>query len=174
MTKPIAIVYGSSTCYTEMVAESLADLIGVEKVELINVAEKPLSLILEYKYLIFGIPTWDYGELQEDWDENWDELDELDLSGKTAAIFGLGDQVGYPQWFQDGIGYLYHKISERGARLVGSWPAGDYQFEQSKGLSEDGSHFLGLALDEENQAEQTPVRLKQWLQSIAADMPLQP
>ena len=67
--------------------------------DVLNVAETPLASCQLYHYLIFGIPTWDYGELQEDWEEMWPELDSLDLSGKEVALYGLGDQQGYPEWF---------------------------------------------------------------------------
>jgi hypothetical protein len=32
-----------------------------------------------------GIPTWDFGELQEDWEAIWDQLDTLNLDGKIVA-----------------------------------------------------------------------------------------
>jgi len=76
-------------------------------------------------------------------------LDELDLTGKKVALYGLGDQVGYPEWFLDAMGYLHSKLLERGATAVGYWPTDGYEFEGSKALTEDGSQFVGLALDYE-------------------------
>src|SRR5690625_7866260 len=38
--------------------------------DLFNVADTPIITAHFYQYLIFGIPTWDYGELQEDWEED--------------------------------------------------------------------------------------------------------
>ena len=49
----------------------------------------------DYDYLIFGISTWDYGELQEDWESHWEEVAELDLRNKVVALYGMGDQIGY-------------------------------------------------------------------------------
>ncbi|STE83833.1 flavodoxin II [Escherichia coli] len=51
--------------------------------------------------LILGIPTWDFGEIQEDWEAVWDQLDDLNLEGKIVALYGLGDQLGYGEWFLD-------------------------------------------------------------------------
>lgn len=167
--KNIGIFYGSSTCYTEFVAEKIHELIGHDKADLHNIASSALEALLDYDLLIFGIPTWDYGELQEDWDAIWDQMDTIDLSGKTCAIFGLGDQAGYADWFQDAIGYLYFKLSSLGGELRGHWPNEGYEFNESKGLSEEKTCFLGLALDEENQPELTDKRLSQWLQQIMSE-----
>lgn len=166
MIAPIGLFYGSTTCYTEMIAERIQELLGNNTIDINNISQVSINKSLLYENLIFGIPTWDYGELQEDWDLIWDELSELDFSGKTVAIFGLGDQIGYGQWFQDAIGYLALQLQSAGAELTGLWPNEGYQFEASKGLTTDGKYFLGLALDEETQAELSEARLKQWLASL--------
>ena len=100
----IALFYGSSTCYTEMVAEKIATQLGADNVDVFNIADEPMVTAESYQAVIMGIPTWDYGELQEDWEEIWDEIDGVDFKGKTVALFGLGDQVGYPEWFLDALG----------------------------------------------------------------------
>lgn len=169
---PIGLFFGSSTCYTEMAAEKIRDQLGEQRVDLHNVAVEPLVTAQFYRHLIFGIPTWDYGELQEDWEEAWSELDELDLNGKQVALFGLGDQVGYPEWFLDAMGYLHGKLLERGATAVGYWPNEGYQFEQSQALTADGKHFVGLALDEENEFQLTDQRIAQWCAQLEREFPL--
>lgn len=166
MTAAIGIFYGSSTCYTEMVAEQIYACLGPEKAILHDISDTPISKCLDYEFLLFGIPTWDYGELQEDWENIWDDISNLDLSGKKAAIFGLGDQVGYPEWFQDAMGYLYHLLKAQGAEVTGYWPDQGYVYAESKALTEDKAHFVGLSLDNENQAELTEDRIARWLDSI--------
>lgn len=173
MLAPIGLFYGSSTCYTEMAAEKIRDRIGAEWIDLHNVAEDDIALAQQYDFLIFGIPTWDYGELQEDWENTWDELAQLDLHGKTVALFGLGDQEGYPQWFQDALGYLHAQLVALGARAVGYWPADGYEFEESKGLTADGSHFVGLALDEENEFDLSDERIARWCTQVMREFGLQ-
>lgn len=176
MTAKIGLFYGSSTCYTEMAAEKIRDAIhqltDSEPVTLHNIADDPVGLINQYDYLILGIPTWDYGELQEDWEENWDNLDELDLKGKTIAVYGLGDQVGYPAWFQDALGYLWTKVKNQGASMVGLWPNQGYDFEDSKALTVDKAFFLGLPLDDENQLELTDPYIEQWSKQILIEFGL--
>ena len=162
----IALFYGSSTCYTEMVAEKIATQLGADNVDVFNIADEPMVTAESYQAVIMGIPTWDYGELQEDWEEIWDEIDGVDFKGKTVALFGLGDQVGYPEWFLDALGYLHAKLASLGAVLVGYWPADGYEFEQSKALTSDGKQFVGLALDEENEFDLSQERIATWCEQI--------
>ena len=176
MSTKIGLFYGSSTCYTEMAAEKIAEAInglcGTELVSLHNIASDSIELMSEYQYLVLGIPTWDYGELQEDWESNWEAIDSLDFTGKQVAIYGLGDQICYPEWFQDALGYLWVKIVNLGASTVGAWPNQDYSFEQSKALTEDGQFFVGLPLDDENQFELSDDYIAKWSQQILREFGL--
>ena len=161
----IGLFYGSSTCYTEMTAEKIQQALG-NRVVLHNVAEDDVQQMQGYRFLIVGIPTWDYGELQEDWENVWDELSDLDLSNSLVACFGQGDQIGYPQWYQDALGYLHDKLALAGAKMVGYTTTSGHTFEESQGLTDDSSQFLGLALDDENQFELSEARLRNWLKQL--------
>jgi flavodoxin II len=86
-----------------------------------------------------------------------------------VALFGLGDQDGYPEWFQDALGYLARAVAARGARLVGLWPAAGYRFSQSRALTDDGSHFLGLALDEVSEFDLSEARIRAWCSQLAVE-----
>ena len=163
---PIGLFYGSSTCYTEMAGEKIRAVLGEERVDFFNINETPIITAQFYDFIILGIPTWDYGELQEDWEDIWEEIDEVDFSGKKVAIYGLGDQVGYPEWFLDAMGYLHSKVVARGATPCGYWPKAGYEFEASKALTPDGQYFVGLALDEENEFALSETRIKQWCEQI--------
>ncbi len=165
-SKPIGLFYGSSTCYTEMASEKIRQQIGEHLVDIFNIADTPMVQAEFYDYLLFGIPTWDYGELQEHWEEIWDDLDQVNFAGKKFAIFGLGDQVGYPEWFLDAMGYLHSKLVHRGALPCGYWPRAGYEFEASKALTPDGNYFVGLALDEENEFELSAARIQQWCAQV--------
>ncbi len=162
----IGLFYGSTTCYTEIVAEKIQAIIGAELVELYNIKDQPLSLCLDYDFIIFGISTWDYGELQEDWESIWDDINQLDLSNKIIAIYGMGDQIGYTEWFQDALGMLHDQAKAQGASLIGYWPNQGYEFEASKALTEDESQFVGLPLDEDSQYKLTDERLDTWCEQI--------
>ena len=170
MTIKIGLFYGSTTCYTEMAGEKIRDAInesyGSDVVSIHDISLDSIQRMSEYSYLILGIPTWDFGELQEDWEEIWDDLDQIDLSGITVALYGLGDQVGYPKWFQDAMGFLWAKVIAQGARTVGLWPNEGFSFEESKALTADAKHFVGLPLDDENQLELSDYSISQWSRQV--------
>ena len=56
----------------------------------------------------------------------------LDLSGKPVAVFGLGDSVGYGEFFCDAMEEIYSTFKAAGANMVGHWPADGYDHEGSK------------------------------------------
>ena len=162
----IGLFYGSSTCYTEMAGEKIRSQLGEDLVDVFNVNETPIITAQFYDYIILGIPTWDYGELQEDWEEIWDEINDVDFTGKKVALYGLGDQIGYPEWFLDAMGYLHSKVIARGAIPCGYWPIEGYHYEASKALATDGNYFVGLALDEENEFDKSAERIAKWCDQI--------
>ncbi|GMG86994.1 flavodoxin FldB [Biformimicrobium ophioploci] len=173
MRAPIGLFYGSSTCYTEMAAEKIRQQIGENWIDLHNVAEDPVTEMEAYDFLILGIPTWDYGELQEDWDAVWDQLPELELAGKKVALYGLGDQEGYPEWFQDALGYLHAQVVALGVEPVGYWPREGYRFTGSKALTKDETRFVGLPLDDENEFDLTDERIAAWCDQIMREFGLE-
>ena len=170
----IGLFYGSTTCYTEMAAEKIQSrieqLVGFPCVSLFNIQDIPLSDAQGFDILIFGISTWDFGELQEDWESSWQDIAALNLQDKTVAIYGLGDQMGYADWFQDAVGMLHEELAVLGCDIIGYWPNQGYQFNQSKALTEDGEFFVGLSLDDENQFEQTEHRIDQWCEQLLNEM----
>lgn len=158
----IGLFYGSTTCYTEIAAEKIQGEIGAELVDLFNIKDEPLSSMSKYDLLILGISTWDFGELQEDWESHWQDIANIDLTGKVVALYGMGDQQGYGEWFQDALGMLHDVVVDQGATIIGHWPNQGYEFEASKALTEDGSQFVGLSLDEESQYDLTEERISAW------------
>lgn len=162
MNTLIGLFYASTTGNTEMVAEQIAAL-EPERIRLHDIATEGVAEMARYQHLIMGIPTWDFGELQEDWDEHWPLLQAMDFSGKQVALFGLGDQIGYGEWFLDAMGALHDLLQSAGAEVVVPWPATGYRFEASKALTADGQHFVGLALDEDGEHGLTEERIRTWL-----------
>ncbi|MBD0787446.1 flavodoxin FldB [Vibrio sp. Y2-5] len=165
----IGLFYGSTTCYTEMAAEKMRAIIGDDLLDIHNVKETPLSLMDDYDLLILGISTWDFGEIQEDWNEIWDQIDGVSLNGKSVALFGLGDQEGYGEWYLDAMGLLHDEIKKTGANIIGYWPVEGYTFEASKALTEDGTQFVGLALDEDSQYELSDERIATWIEQVLTE-----
>ena len=169
----IGLYFGTSTGATEYVAyeiEQQLNAIRPEMAAATNIAFAQPEDFARWERLILGVPTWDIGQMQTDWDIFLAEIDGLDLSGKQIAIFGLGDQYGYPDTYLDAVGMLADQLTAQGAELVGRWPAEGYQVEASLAL-EDG-YFKGLALDEDNESSLTAGRLKTWLAQVLAEFGL--
>lgn len=175
----IGLFFGTNTGKTRKVAKMIKKRFDDDTMaDALNVNRASAEELAQYQYLIIGTPTLGDGELpglsadceNESWEEFLPKLEGVDLSGKTVAIFGLGDQVGYPAEFLNGMGILYDFIVERGAKVVGTWPTEGYEFEASEAVR-DGK-FVGLALDLDNQSGLTEERLNTWLKLIAADFDL--
>ncbi len=113
------------------------------------------------------MPTWFDGELPNYWDEFVPALEDLDLNGKIVAIFGNGNQKGYPENFVDGVGIMAELLESRGARLAGFTSAQGFEFESSRALR--GNQFTGLALDFENQGNQINQRIKKWVEQLKGE-----
>lgn len=164
----VGLLFGSTTGNTARVAERITELWqGSQSVVPLDIASVDFAALADYDCLIVGAPTWDFGELQQDWNDAWDAFCQLDFSGVQVALFGVGDQLGYPEWFQDSMGLIGHQIRQCGGTLVAPWPTEGYNFEASLALSDDGVHFIGLALDEDSQSWATDERLETWLKSVA-------
>lgn len=172
----VGLFYGSSTGITEYVAEEIADAweaAGMEALQVINIGDaQDLSQLLAFDCLILGIPTWNIGQLQDDWDILFPQLDNLDFRQKKVAIFGVGDQYGYPDNFLDAVGILGDKLRERGVELVGYWYDEHYEFSESKAFV-DGK-FMGLGIDDTCQSRLTNDRVQQWVAQIIGEFALQP
>jgi len=169
----VGIFFGSDTGKTRKIAKMIHKAFASDEVEKpVNINRVSLDDLLAYDMLILGTPTLGEGQLPglscgceaESWEEFAPELEGADLSGKTVALFGLGDQVGYPDEVVDALGELYDIVSEAGAEVVGFWPTEGYDYNQSNAADED--KFVGLVIDQDNQAAQTEARVAKWVESL--------
>jgi flavodoxin I len=161
-----AIFYSFNSNKTAKIGTKIAELFGKEKIDIINVETTTAAEFNKYELMILGVPTWFDGELPNYWDELLPALEDLDFKGKKVAIFGLGDQKNYPENFCDAIGIMANFLEQRGAEVVGKTSIEGYKFESSAAIKE--GQFLGLVLDQENQARLTDERIKNWIESIKA------
>ena len=168
--KKIGIFCGSSTDNTTTATEFMKEYLEMNdyEVEIFNVADEDVEKILEFDNIIIGCPTWHIGELQEDWDSIFTDYEKLDFTGKTAAFFGCGDQIGYPGNFLDAIGMLAKPFMKNGGKLIGRCSRDPYQFTGSVAL--DGDELLGLGLDYDNEDEETcEDMMVMWIEDIIED-----
>jgi len=160
----IKLIYGSDTGNTELIAEDIKKL--WDEVEVTTVDDLSPDH-WDHDKFILGIPTWYDGDLQSDWEDYFEEFQTIDFTGKTIAIFGLGDQLGYEEWFCDGIGILAEVILKNGGKVIGYTERDDsYDLDETPKSLVDDSTFYGLCLDEDNQPHETTERLKNWIEQI--------
>lgn len=163
----IGIFYGSTDGNTERIVGQIAAEFGDGLVDVHNVKSATADDLQPYANIILACPTWEIGQLQEDWESFIDELDDVDFAGKRVTYVGLGDADGYPDTYQDAMGIIHQKVDGRGCTFVGAWPTDGYNFEASKGVV--NGKFLGLAIDEDNQKDLTEGRIKKWVDQLRAE-----
>lgn len=162
--KKTAIIYSFNTKKTGKVAEKIKASFDDDKVEMINAEEITEELFLSFDQIIMGVATWFDGELPNFWDEFVPALEDMDLSEKKIALFGLGDQKGYPENFLDGVGLMAEILEEQGAKLVGFTSTEGYEFESSR--AQRDNQFTGLAIDYENQGSMNKERISAWVDQL--------
>lgn len=161
----LGIFFGSDTGCTEIVARMIRERLPNFDVSLFDVYDIKGEEILEFDKLIFGLSTWHDGQLQSSWDDFYNSFSKLDLTGKTVALFGMGDQYGYSTYFCDGIGIIGKLAQKNGAKIIGHWPTKDYEHDESKAEIDEDT-FIGLCLDDDNQDELTEERVDLWVSQI--------
>jgi len=174
MTK-IGIFYGPEKGSVDAVAHKLAAVIGTDKVELLSLNQCTKKTVEGFDRIIFGISTvgaanWDSEHTNSVWDDFFPQLETIDWSNKTVAIFGLGDQIQYPNHFVDAMGVLYEVLISKSVKIVGAVSPEGYNFEESRALIK--GVFVGLPIDEDSEPEQTDERLKKWVTLLKSDFKL--
>ena len=168
MIKKTAIIYSFNTRKSQKVAEKIVAAFGSKNIEAINAEELTTSVFDKFDNFILSAPTWFDGELPNYWDEFIPDLEEMDLADKTFAVFGLGDQKGYPENFCDAIGILVEILEECGSNIIGETSLEGYSYESSK--AERAGQFVGLPIDQENQGRLTQGRVESWVDQLKQQM----
>lgn len=161
----IGLFYGTATAKTATVAKEIQEAFGNGiQVDIVPIEKAWEEDFMAYDNLIVGTSTWFDGELPAYWDEILPELKITKMKNKSVAIFGLGDQVRYPDNFADGIGLLAEVFENCGATIVGLTSVEGYSFARSKAVR--GDKFFGLVIDFENQHDKTDMRIKNWVEQL--------
>lgn len=171
----VGIFFGTDTGNSRKVAKSIHKQLGDELADKpVNIKNASIDDLLAYEVLIIGTPTYGDGELPgltagtstESWEEFMPQLAGADFADKTIALYGLGDQEGYPDNFVDAMGMLYDAFADCGAKFVGFTSTAGFSFNSSKAAM--GDEFVGLVLDEDNQKDLSEQRLQDWLAQIGS------
>ncbi len=161
----IGIFYGSTTGNTEEVAnELMASFADKGEVEVVDISQCDANSFADCDLVLLGTSTWGAGELQDDWQTFIDSTDGVELNGKKVALFGLGDQFGYPDNFVDGMKYIHDFAKSCSGEMIGNWPTDGYEYDES--LAEAEGEFIGLVIDNDNQSNMTDARVAEWVEQV--------
>jgi len=160
----IGLFYDTDTGNTRKVAKMINKLFDEGDLDLKNITKLEPADFDQYTAFILGTPTLGEGELPDNWAEFLPKLDDMNFSGKTIAMFGLGDQEEYGHEFVDGLGILYEKFESLGASFIGFWPLEGYEYSFSAGEIDD--QFAGLVIDQDNQSDLTKERVARWVEQV--------
>ena len=159
----IAIIYGSSAGNTESVANRIKDMFD-GKADVFNVESVSINAIQPYQYLILGTSTTGIGDLQDDWEGFLPTFSsKMDFTDKTIAIFGLGDSASFSDSFAESIYVVYDELKDK-VKIVGEIADEGYTYDDSQAVV-DGK-WLGLAIDEDNEYDNTEERLTKWVEQL--------
>lgn len=159
--KQTIVIYGSTTGTCESIAQTIASKLGVEA---INVSDLTADVIAANDNLLLGTSTWGSGEVQDDWYSGIETLKGASMAGKNVALFGCGDSASYSDTFCGGMFTVYEAAKAAGANIIGQVSTDGYTFDDSQAVV-DGK-FVGLALDNDNESDQTDSRIDAWLEAI--------
>lgn len=165
----IGLFFGPLKGSVNRVADKLKIALGEENVDLISVNDADESDLEKYDKIIFGISTvgketWDSDYSNTDWSKFLPNISKVDYSGKTIAIFGLGDHITYSTHFVNSMGLLARRLMQNGAVISGRVDPAGYEFDESEAII-DGS-FIGLPIDEDFEPELTDERISKWVESL--------
>ena len=165
----IGLFYGPSMGSVAKIARMISDKIGYDNVELILAKDATADDVNQFNKIIFGLSTigkanWDSENVDKDWDLFLTQMDKVNWNDKTVAIYCLGDQLTYPDNFVDGLGWVYERLEKYNAKVVGFCKTEGYQFNESVGIRDN--QFLGLPLDEDNEARLSDTRIDNWLKQL--------
>ncbi|CAK0790329.1 unnamed protein product, partial [Prorocentrum cordatum] len=170
--RAVGLFFSTQTGNTESAAEVIAAKAGLEATDLGDVSAEDLA---GYDGIIIGAPTWNTGADEyrtgTTMDDYLDDIRSLSLGGKPVAVFGCGDSQGYGDNFAEAIEEIHGAFKEAGAKMIGYVDASAYQHSESK--SEVDGKFVGLPLDQDNEAELTEDRISAWVSQLKSEgMPL--
>jgi flavodoxin I len=162
----IAILYGSSSGSTESIANRMKDKFD-GGADLFDVGNASIDEIQPYKHLILATSTTGMGDLQDDWESFLPTFSsKMDFTGKTVAIFGLGDSASFSSSFAESIFVLHEELKDK-VKIVGAVPDEGYTYDNSSAVI-DGK-WLGLPLDEDNEYNETEDRITKWADQLKTE-----
>jgi flavodoxin I len=171
----VGIFSSTSTGHTEKISTYIVNAMEQyddQEITHQDIRDTTSQELMDQDSIIVGAPTWNTDAQNKrsgtDWDEwLYDTLPQLDLRGKKVAVFGLGDQESYSDYYCDAAGELYDLFVDKGATMYGFTSTEGYTYHSSK--AERNDKFVGAMFDEDNQYEESEGRAKAWVEQLKSE-----
>lgn len=163
--KTVGIFFGTTGGKTKEVVDIVASQLGDAQV--FDVADG-IDAIELFDNIILASPTYGMGELQDDWAGVIDELADIDFSGKTVALIGVGDAAIFGANYVESMKHFYDAVEPKGAKIVGFTSTDDYDFEASEAIVDD--KFMGLPIDASFDEDEISSKVESWLERVKEEL----
>lgn len=112
------IVFASMAGTTELMAHTIASELtkAGEQVTVKDAFEADAEELKSYERILIGSYTWGDGDLSDEIAGIYEELANIDLTGKTAAVFGSGD-TSY-EHFARAVDILEEALKAQGCEMI--------------------------------------------------------
>lgn len=113
------VVFGSTTGTTRILAQAVRKglmQLGHDVV-VRNARNQDPDELDQFDMLVMGCSTWENGALQKDFKPFFERLQDLDLKGRMACVFGAGHS-SYSH-FCHAVDTIEARLREQGARILG-------------------------------------------------------
>lgn len=163
--KAIGIFYAPAGGNVHKIARRIRQSIHHKRSEMFHITEIKPTRILDFKHIILVASTvgsihWE-DDIHNEWASFMPGINHIALNGRQVAIVGLGDHIGYPDNFCDGIADLSEWVRQAGGIIVGRTSTDGYTYTSSRAVRD--RLFDGLPIDEENESDLTNARIEKWL-----------
>ncbi|SDM79804.1 flavodoxin I [Sediminibacillus halophilus] len=120
MMPKVILLYCSMSGNTEEMAEIIEKTMKKQGLEVlafqIDLDDIAAADLLDYDAILFGTYTWGDGDIPYETEDFYDDMEEIDLTGKVVALFGSCDSM-YPH-YGGAIDTFAERFKERGAASV--------------------------------------------------------
>lgn len=171
MTKKILVLFWPQGGSVHKCAGLIHEMLDTNEADLVELTEFNPQSFNDYSLVIVGCSTvgadsWKDASKSDEWGPFFARMnkDGIDLKGIKVALYGLGNQVLYPDHFINSTRIIHDELKQFNPTFIGKWPIEGYSFNDSEALV--GDHFLGLALDEDTEGHLTEQRIEGWLGQI--------
>ena len=80
----VGLFWGSTSDYTKIAVDFMVKYFEAKELEIdsFDIGEVDVEDIFNYDNIIIGCPTWNIGELQDDWDSVFLRYEKIDFNNK--------------------------------------------------------------------------------------------